>query len=636
MDSEIQFITSSSYVVERCSSVFRENGYVFPIKQVQFNKLEKFVSDSLVNGTKIFVSRGKTAALLKKMNLDVVSLRFTYYDFFTAMQQALKISSKVAVLGYEDSWSPAIEPYYEILNKPLIVNLTDESELDSAICNLKEHGIGVIICGHTAREIAKRYNIPTVQIGLETSSILDSIEEARYLLQIKMQLNSRSELLRAVFNNAVEAVISVDASGSILNANQNALNILGKACVGKNIADYIPDPIFLPSKDRSLRFRHELCKVNNILCTVNISSFINIDEQQVTIYFFQPIAQVQSLEYDIRKKQHFQRNVARSNFSNIAGTSSALNTTIDLAKRFAQSNRPILIHGEIGTGKELFAQSIHNFSSRFSKPFVTVSCATLSRDILEREVFGYTSNQSAADSVDGFPGLIEAADGGSIFFDEIGEMPKEIQSKLLGILQDGEVHRIGSNYSIPVDIRIIASTRHNILKLIQEGRFREDLYYRLSVLQFTIPPLRQRREDILPIAESILEEHASHSGSKLKHLSDSAKKCIISLDWPGNSRQLRNIMERICVLCDSDTISADLLKATCNDIPTTIAPTAVCKVSEREMHRIRQILKEEGGSRSRAAARLGISKTTLWRRMLTIEETYPGYFDSIPLRKLKE
>lgn len=629
MEKAIQFISSSAYVVSRCKTVFRENGFDFPIAQVKFNNLEAFVSDALVDGAKVFVGRGKTAALLKKMNLDVVSLRFTYYDFFNAMQRAQKISNKIAILGYKDSWSFAIKPYYELLDKPLFVNLEDSSELDGAIRYLKAKGIGAIICGHTAREIAQRYDMPTVQIGLESSSVIDSIEEARYLLQIKIQRSSHEELLGAIFNNAVESVISVDETGKITNANQNALHIMGKDCIYGNIADYISDPALLPGGHRSIRLRHELCKVNNVLCTINISSFIDLEQHTITIYFFQPIAQVQSLEQDIRKKQLLQGNVAKAHFSNITGKSTALVSTVDLAKRFAQSDSTILIHGEVGTGKEIFAQSIHNYSSRFSEPFVTVNCEALSPEILERELFGYAKSAFHESGAEAVPGLFETADGGSIFFDEICELPLEIQAKLLRVIQEGEVRRIGSSDVIRVNVRIIAATRQNIFKLVQEKKFREDLYYRLAVLEFTIPPLRKRREDILPIAESLLKELSAGSGYDQKRLDPQAENLIASMEWSGNIRQLRNILERVSVMSDSPVITEKLLQSVCEGASVNIIPNLIRKVGDQERERILRVLQEEGGNRNRAAERLGISKTTLWRRISAIKAADPDCFKFI-------
>ncbi len=291
----------------------------------------------------------------------------------------------------------------------------------------------------------------------------------------------------------------------------------------------------------------------------------------------------------------------------------------------------MLILGETGTGKELFAQSIHNESLRADKPFVAVNCAALPENLLESELFGYVEGAFTGARKGGKIGLFELAHSGTIFLDEISEMSPNLQARFLRVLQEKEVVRLGDDRIIPIDVRVIAATNRDLYKQVEEGNFREDLFYRLCVLRLDIPPLRQRKDDLYELVSYFLYEKSKSLNRKIKGISNESIAKIVLYDWPGNVRQLENFLERCVVLCAGDVIDIDVIDEAIIGIPTYINETenkekevqsvnkGVLRHIENEM--IKNVLEETNGNKSLAAEKLGISVTTLWRRLKNIEKS---------------
>lgn len=257
----------------------------------------------------------------------------------------------------------------------------------------------------------------------------------------------------------------------------------------------------------------------------------------LTTYEF---SEVEKIEKKLRKHVYSKGHVARYNFNDIDGSNAVLRRQINNAKKFAPLDMTVLIEGETGTGKELMAHAIHNASKRKNGPFVAINCAALPKDLLESELFGFEEGTFTGARKGGKPGLFEQAHLGTIFLDEIGEIPPEIQVKLLRAIEAKEVMRIGSDGLISVDVRIIAATNQNLKSLIAAKKFREDLYFRLNVLKVYIPPLRERKEDILPLMNSMLGEYGK---SVNDFLTEEVRQLLTQYNWPGNIRELRNIAE---------------------------------------------------------------------------------------------
>lgn len=263
---------------------------------------------------------------------------------------------------------------------------------------------------------------------------------------------------------------------------------------------------------------------------------------------FQDIKTLQTAERNIRIKLHEKGLVAKYRFSDILGQSPAILEAKHLSENFADSQFTVMLYGETGTGKEMFAQSIHNASPRRDGPFVAINCTALNRNLLESELFGYADSSFTGARRGGKAGLFETAHGGTIFLDEIGELPLEFQAPLLRVLQEKEVRRVGDDTVIPVDIRIIGATNRDLLHLVEEGRFRRDLYYRLNVLSVLVPPLRERGDDYLEIARAIYDRVMPQRSADEESAFFRVLGRCRSYAWPGNVRELTNTVERVSLL----------------------------------------------------------------------------------------
>ena len=306
---------------------------------------------------------------------------------------------------------------------------------------------------------------------------------------------------------------------------------------------------------------------------------------------------------------------------NIVGESQAMREILALVKRVATSRATVLISGESGTGKELVARAIHQQSPRAGKTFVSVNCAALTETLLESELFGHERG-AFTHAVTMRKGRFELADGGTLFLDEVAEMSPALQVKLLRVLQEMEFERVGGNKTIKVDVRVVAATNRELKEEVEDNRFREDLYYRLNVVHLHIPPLRERREDIPPLATHFLQKYAQENVRGEVRLSPEAMKFLLHYSWPGNVRELENVMERAVILCNQNLI-------TVNDLPGELAgdprdytrlnidrfiplQTPLPEVLEQiEEQMIRRALEQSGQVQVRAAEILGITKSLL-------------------------
>jgi two-component system response regulator HydG len=296
--------------------------------------------------------------------------------------------------------------------------------------------------------------------------------------------------------------------------------------------------------------------------------------------------------------------------------SKEMQTVLDLVLRVAPTDATVLIQGESGTGKEVIAKVIHHTSPRASKSFVAVNCGALPEPLLESEIFGHAKGAFTGATAHK-KGLFEEADGGTFFLDEIGEMPTTLQVKFLRALQEGEVRPVGSNRSTTADVRVLAATNRDLGQLMQQGKFREDLFYRLNVIPVVLPPLRERREDIPALAEHFLRQNGQKQGRPLR-LSAEAVDKLLRYPWPGNVRELENAMERTAILAQSDTIAPDDLPPhIVAGTPLGMAPSLPQALTLAEVERLHilQTLERFGWSHSRAAEALAIGRTSLWRKL---------------------
>jgi DNA-binding NtrC family response regulator len=299
----------------------------------------------------------------------------------------------------------------------------------------------------------------------------------------------------------------------------------------------------------------------------------------------------------------------------LVSSSPAMLRTLDLARRVARVDSTVLITGESGSGKERLARFIHDESARTAGPFLAINCAAVPETLLESELFGHARGSFTGASQDR-AGLFEAANGGTLLLDEIGDIPPAMQVKLLRVLQEREVRRVGENRVRPINVRVLAATNRDLLADVHAARFRQDLYYRLRVVEVMVPPLRQRREDILPLARQLLAGAARRLAKKAPALEPEAANLLLRYTWPGNVRELENALERALALARSDRIGVDDLPSEVGAAPPTVdTADEVRTLAEVEHDYIAAALRATGGNRAKAAERLGIGAATLYRKL---------------------
>ena len=307
----------------------------------------------------------------------------------------------------------------------------------------------------------------------------------------------------------------------------------------------------------------------------------------------------------------------KDGFKGILGTSPPMQQIFDLISSAAQSEASVIIYGDSGTGKELVAAAIHKLGVRRKGPFIKVNCAALSESLLESELFGHVKGAfTGADRTR--MGRFEAANGGDIFLDEIGDLPLSTQVKLLRVLQEKEIEKVGDHRPISIDVRILAATNKDLNTLMEEGRFRQDLYYRIGVIPIILPPLRERREDIPLLVESFINRIRLKTDKPISGMSRAALELLIAYDWPGNVRELMNVIEYAFVLCSEGEIMPKHLPAKVSgQTMSTVPRRRVFQQldANEEKRRLMEALTAAGGNKSEAARILGISRVTLWKRL---------------------
>ena len=353
-------------------------------------------------------------------------------------------------------------------------------------------------------------------------------------------------------------------------------------------------------------------------------------------FFQKPVTDLSQLELRIQKAIRtaaLEKEVSDlktqlgGELESFTGKSPAMEKVYALIRKVAPTNATVLVEGPSGTGKELVARALHNLSRRADGPFVAVECAALSKDLLESELFGYTPGTFTGGLKDGKAGCFESANGGTLFLDEIGEIGLDTQVKLLRAIESRTVTRLGSAKPISVDFRLVTATNKNLLKLVAEGTFREDLYYRLNVIDIRTPALRDHKEDIALLVARFLKEFSAANGGTVTGIEPAALRVLEDYDWPGNVRQLRNVVEKMIILASGPKLTTDdlpievssskpatsnLKPETYNLKPETFKPETL---DEREREQILAAIERCGGNKSKAADELGISRRTIHRKL---------------------
>jgi len=508
-----------------------------------------------------------------------------------------------------------------IVNGSVLV--TEPGKMPACIgCRFNEHcpsTMEILCCIHSGTEVAGVISFTAFtkegqkRISENTEVYLNAITKLSSLIGEYLQQFSEGsaaadteKLIESLMSLCEQPLLLTDPNGVVLRYNSLADKVL-KFC---NVSSTSLRQIFSEDMARRITSGNDLFEKK-----------ASIGENTAKVTTRSIYSQNHLHSILVRLSNEFYESLPESGaFERLIGSSRAFVHIQNLIKRVADSPTPILITGETGTGKELVARSFHEQSRRNKYPFVAINCSSIPENLFESELFGYEEGSFTGAKKGGKMGRIEMAQGGTLFLDELGEMPLSVQPKLLRVLQEYELERVGSTKKIHLDIRIVAATNRDLREMIKEGKFREDLFYRISVINVKLPPLRDRKEDIIPISLNYLERLKTKMTTPLRTISPEAEQAFLNYSWPGNIRELQNVVEYAANLCDSDTL-------TLADLPEHMRGLEECPDTEKQKEaplpdsqekQILDLLSAYGHTlegKKKIAADLGISLRTLYRKL---------------------
>lgn len=570
----------------------------------------------------VIIARGLFARKLIEMHVNkpVVEIPVHPTDIMQAIVACKRefIIQKIALIASPGIIMGARELIW-LLDIPYqTYEFSSASDCRALISEAITSGANVVIGGMRICDTASQMGVKHLQIMSSKDSLWQALTAAKRAAQISRMEQEKAERLRLLLNAIEEGVLLFDKDARLTAYNSTASKLLGIRMTANEPLESIPFPQEFSARiSDNQEYEHEIIQCRGTVIVFD-KRLIHVRRQIAgSVITCRALNEIQALESDVRKKMFSKGYIAKSRFTDILGESAATVRMINMAKQYSATDSNILIIGQSGTGKEILTQSIHNESKRAQGPFVAVNCAAIPDALLESELMGYEPGAFTGAQKAGKPGLFELAHNGTIFLDEISEVPLKLQAKLLRVLQEREILRVGGNRIIPVNIRIIAATNRDLEQLVEEGAFREDLQFRLDVLRIEVPTLNERGDDIAILARHFIE--SNYSGLRL---SDEAARLLCQQHWKGNIRQLFNYCERLATLCQSDTIRVDDVERLHSRPFRTQAANAEAPKehaeTDAEKARILAALEACRYNRSLAAQQLQMDRSTLWRKMKTL------------------
>lgn len=570
----------------------------------------------------VFVSGSSNLQMIREViSTPIVPIQISGFDIMNNLLKASISGGKITIIPYEEPISN-ISIYKSILNIDVEeICYSNFPELNILLKKLRGEKKSTVIGSSLVCDLCDELGINSIFI-YSSNSIKNAITQAIQIQQAIQLEKYKSKQFYTILNYAYSGIMATDRNNIIQIYNPMAERIVGipkEKVIGQN-ADHVVENTRLPQVLASGRQEiDQLQNVNNRIILTSRVPIIVEGHGEGVVATFQDIKSIQKAEHKIRRELHSKGLISKYSFNDIKGNSKTIKNCIEIAREYADSDFTILITGESGTGKELFAHSIHNRSERRNEAFVVINCAALPESLLESELFGYERGTFTGARREGKIGLFELAHNGTILLDEIAEMPLNTQARLLRVVQEKEVMRLGSDRVITVDVRIISTTNKNLWQEVVKGRFREDLYYRLSVLELEIPTLRQRRKDILDISRDFIVANFPNLYSAYQEKWEKIFKSLQSFDFYGNVRELQNVLKRLAILVKRKPVKATFSEEELIDIAykekKPIRYSEMAKRKNHELNRILEVLNEFDWDKKKASEKLGISRVTLWRKL---------------------
>ncbi|MEX3845171.1 propionate catabolism operon regulatory protein PrpR [Paraburkholderia sp. BR10882] len=587
----------------------------------------------------VVVAAGSNGTYLKaRIDLPVVLVQPTGFDVMQALARARREADLVALVTYGET-PVEVRRFASAYGIDVVFGqYRTVQDAEACVLDLRDRGVGAVVGPGLVNDLAARLGLVPFFV-YSRPSVRAAFDNALDLVQATWRETQRRQRLDSVLQHLRDGVVALDARGRVEAINQRLAAVLGidpAAAAGQSLAALAPDIAFaLPEADGE-----SLETVRGVSYVVHRGPLVDNGVTTGAVLTFQESRAVERLDRTLRSRQRTQQFVARYRLDDLSGATPGIERVRQLARRYAKSDATVLIRGESGTGKEMIAQGIHRESPRRDFPFVAMNCGAFPEALLESELFGYEEGAFTGARRGGKVGLIEAAHRGTLFLDEIGEMPLPLQSRLLRVLQEREVVRLGATEPTRVDVRVVAATHRALTEQIEAGEFRADLFYRLNILNLAIPPLRERGADIALLASELLFQASRREprvAVRIRTPEDASRTlarvsgALARHAWPGNVRELQNVVERMVVeLADSeeDVLAPDVLRSIAPEVfesrraasgAAATAGEGALTLRERSLNteadEIRAALDACNGDRDRACEMLGISKTTLWRRL---------------------
>ncbi len=618
-NNEIVIFSVSSTITQRIINVLIERKLEIPVYEFRYSDVLNKANEMIQSGTRIIISRGGTAALLRNnIPIPVIEIAHDFHGVYRILQEAKNTSQKIAAIGFPQ-FCRALRHYQSMTNDEFkICQVYNHHDIENVIKNLSENDYHMVIGGLTVAEMAKKYNLNVIEGDADNNSIEQAINEAHGLLKYINRENLKLVMSHAALNQSREGIMCVDQLGEIIHINAIGMTLFQCQVGDKLFKKEVFKDIYASMINES-NVKEQAIEINGTLVSLSVRHFSNRHNSYAVIT---GLSQESTLwQQTTSKKSHLRGYATSYSFDNIIAQSPIMHQVIQKARLCAQHELPVHILGDTGTGKELFAQSIHHVSARSHGPFVALNCAAIPESLLESELFGYAEGAFTNARKGGKPGVFEMATNGTVFIDEISEAPLSVQVKLLRVLQEKQFSRLGGDTLLSADFRLITASNKDLGQLVASGEFRQDLYYRINILELQLPSLRERPEDIM-----VLIHHLLHQQNKHLTFTADAVNCLQNYDWPGNIRELQAVIYRLIVLLDGNTVNKEVLQQISHLSPACHQSVSLVSdhmlvadesdlLKKQEKQLIASVIEKTDGDRTRASAILGISPTTLWRKL---------------------
>lgn len=566
----------------------------------------------------VLLAAGQTGVQLRQtLASPLVQIKVGGDDIMHALAKARRLSGKVAIVTRQDIGDEfdALRPLLKL--DVLQLKYRNDDEARELFLQLREQGVEVVIGSAQVVFMAEQQGLTGVLIYSERS-LRQAFDAAWELARVARIEEAKRERIGNILHSLAEGVVAVDMAGRVQTLNpamERLLDVSADWALNQPLKQLAPELSLDSVLATGSAALEQVQQLAGRTLVVNRMPIVEQGAQTGAVLTFLDASNIQRADRKLRNQSRTSQFLARYRFGDILGDSRAIRDCIQLAQVFARTDSTVLIGGESGTGKELFAQGIHNASRRADGPFVAINCASFPETLLESELFGYEEGAFTGGRKGGKPGLIEAAHTGTLFLDEIGEMPVSLQTRLLRVLQQREVLRLGSTEPTPVDVRVIAATHRDLRAQAESGGFRADLYYRLNILNLRLPPLRERSEDVELLTRACAARVMAQMPSRpdLAAFWLSCGNWLQGYRWPGNVRELENVVERLLVYAaEAGALDRPMIEAMAPELFAEPPPAVAVAPLTLD---IAAALTNSNGNLGQAARLLGISRTTLWRRM---------------------